>query len=127
MHGHHLFEYAVVRVFPVLERGEFLNVGVIVFSKRAAFIRACIKLDAGRLSAFTCHADPEQLQQNLAAFQRIAHGDPGAGPIARLEPAERFRWLTAERSTAIQTSRPHTGLSENLEVTTEKLFATLVL
>ncbi len=127
MHGRHLFEYALVRVFPVLERGEFLNVGVIVFSKRANFIRACIKVDTGRLKAFRCDVDLEQLEHNLASFRRIAHGEADAGPIARLEPAERFRWLTAERSTAIQTSRPHAGLSPDLEATTDRLFSELVL
>ncbi len=127
MPGKHLYEYAVIRVFPVLEREEFLNVGIIVFSKRTGYISVRTVLDESRLRAFRCEVDLEQLTQNLDSFQRIARGDLSAGPIAQLEPAGRFRWLTAVRSTALQTSRPHTGLSEDLEATTERLFQELVL
>lgn len=127
MHGKHLYEYALVRVLPVLEREEFLNVGVIVFSKRTGYIGVRLGLNEDRLRAFRCEVDLEQLAQNLDSFQRIARGDPAGGPIAQMDPAERFRWLTAVRSTALQTSRPHAGLSEDLEATTERLFRELVL
>lgn len=127
MHGRHLYEYAVIRLLPVLEREEFLNVGIIVFCKRKGYVGVRVAFDASRLSAFRSELDVEQVRQNLHSFERIALGDPQGGPIARLDPAERFRWLTAVRSTAIQTSRPHAGLSEDLAQTTERLFRELVL
>jgi len=122
-----LYEYAVIRVLPVLEREEFLNVGVILFSKRAKCIQVRIALNEARLGAFTNDIDLEQVRMNLRSFERIAAGDADAGPIAALDVAERFRWLTAVRSTAIQTSRPHPGLSEDLDRTTDRLFRELVL
>ena len=127
MHGKHLYEYALIRVLPVLEREEFLNVGVIVFSKRTCFIGVRVAIDDNRFRAFRSEVDLEQLKQNLHSFERIALGDPGGGAIAQLDAAERFRWLTAVRSTAIQTSRPHAGLGDDLEGTTERLFRELVL
>ncbi len=127
MHGKHLYEYALIRVLPVLEREEFLNVGVIVFSKRTGFIGVRTAMDEDRLRAFRSEVDMEQVEQNLRSFERIALGDPEGGPIAQLDPAERFRWLTAVRSTAIQTSRPHAGLCDDLQGTTERLFRELVL
>ncbi len=126
MHGKHLYEYALIRVLPVLEREEFLNVGVIVFSKRTGFIGVRVQMGENRFRAFRSEADLEQVKLNLRSFERIALGDPNGGPIAQLDPAERFRWLTAVRSTAIQTSRPHAGLCEDLEATTERLFRELV-
>lgn len=126
MHGKHLYEYAVIRVVPVLERGEFLNVGVIVFSKRRGFIGVRTALDEARLRAFAGDVDVDQVRANLQAFERIANGAADGGPIARLDAAERFRWLTAVRSSAIQTSRPHVGLCHDLEATTERLFKELV-
>ncbi len=127
MHGKHLYEYAVIRLLPVLEREEFINVGVIIFCKRTGYVGVRVAFDSSRLSAFRSELDEDQIRQNLHSFQRIAHGDPQGGTIAQLDPAERFRWLIAVRSTAIQTSRPHAGLSEDLEETTERLFRELVL
>ena len=126
MHGKHLYEYAVIRVLPVLEREEFLNVGVIVFSKRKGFIGVRVALDEKRLRAFVSDLDVDQVRENLQSFERIATGAADGGPIAQLDAAERFRWLTAVRSSAIQTSRPHTGLCDDLEGTTERLFKDLV-
>jgi len=126
MHGKHLYEYAVIRVLPVLEREEFLNVGVIVFSKRTGFIGVRVALDEQRLCVFASDLDIDQVKENLRSFVRIAEGDATGGPIAQLDAAERFRWLTAVRSSAIQTSRPHSGLCDDLEGTTERLFRELV-
>ncbi len=126
MHGKHLYEYAVIRVLPVLEREEFLNVGVIVFSKRKGFIGVRVALDEQRLRAFVSDLDVDQVRENLLSFERIANGASDGGPIAQLDAAERFRWLTAVRSSAIQTSRPHTGLCDDLEGTTLRLFRELV-
>ena len=126
MHGKHLYEYAVIRVLPVLEREEFLNVGVIVFSKGTGYIGVRVALDEERLRAFASDLDVDQVRENLRSFVRIAEGDPAGGPIAQLDAAERFRWLTAVRSSAIQTSRPHSGLCDDLEGTTGRLFRELV-
>lgn len=121
-----LYEYAVVRLVPVLAREEFLNVGIVLFSKHARYIRARVALNAERLSCFQCDVDPDEVRANLQAFEHIAHGDPTGGPIARLDIPSRFRWLTAVRSSAIQTSRPHPGMSNDLDATVERLFQELV-
>jgi hypothetical protein len=127
MSEQHLYEYAVIRVVPKVEREEFLNVGVILFCKRQKFIRAIIKVDEKKIQALDPEMDVETLQTNLQAFVRIASGDITAGPIAALELTERFRWLTAVRSSSLQTSRPHPGLSGDLEKTMERLIEELVL
>ena len=127
MRDKHLYEYAVIRVLPVLEREEFVNVGVIVFSKRTGHIGVRVALDERRLRALASDLDVDQVQQNLRSFVRIAEGDAAGGLIAQLDAPSRFRWLTAVRSTAIQTSRPHAGFCEDLEQTTERLFKELVL
>ncbi len=126
MPGLHLYEYAVVRVVPVLAREEFLNVGIILFSKHAHFIKARIELNVERLRCYHWDVDPEDVRANLLAFERIAHGDPLGGPIAALDIPSRFRWLTAVRSSAIQTSRPHPGKYEDLDHTVQRLFEELV-
>src|SRR6218665_380725 len=110
----HLYEYAVIRLVPMVEREEFINVGVIVFSKSKRFIKTKTKLSAKRLESFACELDLEQLQQNLQAFEWIASGNKKGGPIACEELPERFRWLTAVRSSVIQTSRPHPGKTNDL-------------
>ncbi len=126
MHGKHLYEYAVIRVLPVLEREEFVNVGIIVFSKRTGFIGVRVAMDEARLQAFRSDLDIEQVRENLLSFERIAQGAADGGLIAKLDAAERFRWLTAVRSSAIQTSRAHSGLCDDLEGTTGRLFKELV-
>lgn len=126
MPGTHLYEYAVVRLLPVLAREEFLNVGIVLFSKHARYIRARVALNEERLRCFHCDAELEEVRANLLAFERIAQGDPAGGPIATLDIPSRFRWLTAVRSSAIQTSRPHPGMTDDLDATVERLFEELV-
>ncbi len=123
----HLYEYAVIRVLPVVEREEFLNVGIILFSKRANFIRVYFALDEEKIRAFSDDLDLVQLKLNLESFEKIAAGLENCGPIAQLDMPSRFRWLTALRSSAIQTSRPHPGLCDDLERTARRLFEELVL
>ncbi len=123
----HLYEYAVIRLVPMVEREEFINVGIIVFSKSAKFIRTKTHLNHQRLESFSCELDVEQIEQNLQAFERIAAGDKNGGPIACEELPERFRWLTAVRSSVIQTSRPHPGKTSDLEKEIERLFEEYVL
>ncbi len=127
MQDKHLYEYAVIRVVPRVEREEFINVGVIVFCKRQRFIKALYTVDAAKLLALDPEIDASQLNLNLASFERIARGAKDGGPIALFEIAERFRWLTAIRSSVIQTSRPHPGLCNNMEEKTQQLFNDLVL
>ena len=104
----HLYEYAVIRIVPKVEREEFINVGVILFSKQANFIKMRYAINENRLRVF-------------------CSGHKTGGTIAALDIPERFRWLTAMRSSCIQTSRPHVGFSVDLEETLDKLFNELVL
>lgn len=127
MQDNHLYEYAVIRVLPAVEREEFLNVGIVLFCKKAKFITVRIALNEERLRSFSADVDVEQIQQNLHSFEKIAMGTANCGPIAELDIPSRFRWLTAVRSSAIQTSRPHPGLTTNLEETAQRLFNELVL
>lgn len=127
MQEKYLYEYAVIRVLPVVEREEFLNVGIIVFCKKANFIKVYYNINEAKLNYFLGDVDIEQLHLNVQSFEKIALGDADGGPIARQDIPSRFRWLTAVRSSAIQTSRPHPGLSDDLEKTAKRLFEELVL
>lgn len=127
MQGKHLYEYAVIRVLPAVEREEFLNVGIVLFCKREKFIKVHYTVNKEKLRVFAGDIDLEQLQQNLNSFMKVAEGDASCGPIAQMDVASRFRWLTAVRSSSLQTSRPHPGLCSNLEQTAERLFRELVL
>lgn len=127
MQGKHLYEYAVIRVLPVVEREEFLNVGIILFCKQQKFIKVLYCLDEPKLRCFSKEADTEQISLNLQSFEKIAAGQKNCGPIAQMDIPSRFRWLTAVRSSAIQTSRPHPGLCDDLDETVQRLFEELVL
>ena len=127
MQDSHLYEYAVIRVVPRIEREEFLNIGIILFCKRAKFIKVLSHIDDAKIEALSNDFDVEQLHCNVTALKKIANGDKDAGPIAEFDIPERFRWLTAIRSSAIQTSRPHSGLCQDLDTTIQRLFEELVL
>jgi hypothetical protein len=127
MQEKHLYEYSVIRVVPRVEREEFLNVGIIVFCKKAKFIKMLYVINEAKIQVFSGDLDLEQLQLNLESFQKIAHGTKQGGPISQFDIPSRFRWLTALRSSAIQTSRPHPGLCYDLEQTTQRLFEDMVL
>ena len=127
MQEKNLYEYAVIRVVPRVEREEFLNVGIILFCKKAKFIKMLYAVNEAKLMLFSDDFDLEQLELNLSSFQKIAHGGKEGGPIGAFDIPSRFRWLTAIRSSAIQTSRPHTGLCTDLEETAQRLFDELVL
>lgn len=105
------FDYAIVRVVPRVERDEFVNAGVIIFSPQKRFLDARTYLNEARLKALWPSIDLDQVRRHLEAIPRIAAGDPSAGPIARLSQSQRFHWLTAPRSTVIQISPVRTGLS----------------
>lgn len=126
MQDRHLYEYAVIRVVPRVEREEFVNAGVVLFCKRQKFVKMLFDVNEAKVSMLHNDIDVGQLRANLESFERIAHGAKNGGPIALLDPAERFRWLTAIRSSVIQTSRPHPGFCYNLEDTANQLFNELV-
>ncbi|MEO6816588.1 MAG: DUF3037 domain-containing protein [Edaphobacter sp.] len=106
------FDYAVVRVVPRVERGEFINAGVILFCLEHRFLESRVQVDEERLRALWPEIDIELVRKHLEAIPRICVGDPSAGPIARLSQRERFHWLVSPRSTIIQVSPVHTGLCE---------------
>lgn len=127
MQDSHLYEYAVIRVVPRVEREEFLNIGIILFCKRAKFIKVLYHINYAKIQALSSDFDVEQLHCNLTSLQKIAIGAKDGGPIGQMEIPERFRWLTAIRSSAIQTSRPHPGLCQDLDKTIQRLFEELVM
>jgi hypothetical protein len=120
------FQYAIVRVVPLVERGECLNAGVVLFCRPRKFLEARIALDEERLRALAPEADLPAIRAHLDAFARVAAGDPAAGPIAELPVSERFHWLVAPSSTMIQCSPVHTGLSDDPAGELGKLVARLV-
>lgn len=121
-----LYEYAVIRLVPKVEREEFFNIGLVLFSKKERYIRMDYHLCPEKFRILNCVVDFEDVQQTLENFRRIASGEKNAGPIAQLDIPERFRWLTAVRSAIVQTSRPHPGKTKDLEGTFERLFEELV-
>lgn len=127
MQQKHLYEYAVIRVLPLVEREEFINVGIVLFCKQAKFIKVHFVINEAKLALFSKELDLEQIKKNLESFEKIAAGEKNCGPIAQMDLASRFRWLTAVRSSSVQTSRPHPGLCDNLEQTARRLFEELVL
>jgi len=122
-----LYEYAVIRVVPRVDREEFLNVGLILFCKKAKLIKVRFEVNETRLHTFASDLDMEQIRLNLDSFVKIGTGMKIGGPIALFETPERFRWLTAVRSSVIQTSRPHPGMADDLDMAFERLFGELVL
>lgn len=127
MQDKHLYEYAVIRFVPNVEREEFVNVGVILFSKRNNYIKIRYQINQDKIKLLYPETDFEILQENLEAFNKICCGAKDGGLIASYDVPERFRWLTAVRSASLQTSRPHPGFSADLDATLEKLFRELVL
>lgn len=104
-----VYDYAIVRVVPRVEREEFINAGVILSCQRSGFLQAAVALDEARLRALHPQVDVDTVQRHLNAIVAICAGQPGCGPIALLPYRARFHWLTARRSSIIQTSPVHTG------------------
>ena len=127
MHGKHLFEYAVIRVVPRVEREEFLNVGVVLYCREQQFLRVKYTLNKEKLLPFCGPLDCTEVEEHLRAFDLICKGDPAGGPIAALDLPSRFRWLTATRSTVVQSSKVHPGFCTSAEETLEQLHSQLVL
>jgi len=126
VHDHCTYDYAIIRVVPKVEREEFVNVGVIVSCPAREFLEARIALDEQRLMALDATLDIDFLRTHLATIPAICIGGKQAGPIGQLSQRERFRWLSATRSTIIQISPVHAGLCKNPADTLEHLLDTMV-
>lgn len=122
-----LYEYAVIRLVPKVERAEFFNIGLVLFSKKENFIRVQFHICPKKFSLMPSAVEIEDVQKTLHNFKMVAEGSPEGGSIAALDIPERFRWLTAVRSSVVQTSRPHPGKTADLDKTFEKLFQDLVV
>jgi hypothetical protein len=122
-----LFEYAVIRVVPRVEREEFLNVGVVLYCRDLKFLQMRYKINEPRLRSLCADLDCNDMKEHLYSFERICNGERDGGPIAALDLASRFRWLTATRSTVVQTSKVHPGFCEDAGEMLEKLFTQMVL
>ena len=121
-----LFEYSVIRAVPKVERGEFINVGVVLYCASVKFLKASFHLDEKRLNDFSPSLDIPSLREYLHAYEQICAGGSAAGPIGKLPVPERFRWLTATRSTILQSSPVHTGLCDDPGEKLEQIFCELV-
>jgi hypothetical protein len=120
------YDYAVVRVVPHVERGEFVNVGVIVCCATEGFLKALIEMNARRVMALDAALDLEPLRAALDAIPAICAGGEAGGPIGRLSTRERFDWLVAPRSTSIQMSPVHTGRCDDLDLALRRLMDKMV-
>jgi hypothetical protein len=120
------FSYAVLRVVPDIERGEYLNAGLILFCRPRRFLRARAALEERALETLHPGCDAEALHGQLRLIERIAEGDESAGSVARMEPSERFHWLTTPRSTVVQPGPMHTGITDDPAATFDHLFRRLV-
>ncbi|RGN48633.1 MULTISPECIES: DUF3037 domain-containing protein [unclassified Bacteroides] len=127
MQEQHLYEYAVIRFVPKVEREEFINVGIVLFSKQANYLSARYILDENKLRMFSTELELYCLKDGLRVFDKVCQGTKEGGLIAAMDIPDRFRWLTAVKSSCIQVSRPHPGFSMNLDATLDKLFKELVL
>lgn len=121
------YEYAVIRLVPKVEREEFLNIGVILFSKRKKYLGMRYKIDENRIKSFSESTDIELIKKYIHAWELICQGEPHGGAIGKFEVSSRFRWLTASRSTIIQSSKTHPGLCQNPEEVLDELFERYVL
>ncbi|MCW2994999.1 MAG: hypothetical protein JWQ18_2494 [Conexibacter sp.] len=120
------FQYAIWRVVPSVERGEALNVGVVVYCRRRQFLEARVLVDQERLRALSPDLDVDAVRHHLDGLVRVAAGDPTSGAIAAMPQSERFGWLTAASSTIVQPSPIHTGLCSNPEAVLDRLYTRLV-
>jgi hypothetical protein len=127
LHEYGSYDYAILRVVPCAERGEFVNVGVVLHSSEHAFLKSRVYLDQRRLAALWPDLDLDLVQPHLEAFPRVCEGDQAAGPIARLSRRERFHWLVSPRSTIIQVSPVHSGITVSPDATLHELFQRLVI
>ncbi len=122
-----LYHYAVIRLVPKVEREEFFNIGLIIFSKKEKFIRLRYHLCKEKFKLMCSDVEYEEVINSLQTFKQIAEGNADFGPIAKMDIPERFRWLAAVRSSIIQTSSTHIGKTVDLDMTFERLFRELIV
>jgi hypothetical protein len=122
----HTYDYAIVRLVPRVERGELINVGVILSCPPVDFLEAGIELDESRLMALDETLDVSAIRANLATIPAICLGGPESGPIGALPQRSRFHWLVSPRSTIIQMSPVHTGRTSDPAKALEHLLETMV-
>lgn len=127
MQNKYTFEFAIIRVVPKVERAEFFNVGAILFSKRKKYLGIKYQVNPKKLAAFSEEIDMEFLNNYLKAWELVCKGEPCGGAIGKMELAARFRWLTASRSTIIQSSKTHPGLCTDPQKTLDEIFEKYVL
>ncbi|EOR96567.1 hypothetical protein ADIARSV_0198 [Arcticibacter svalbardensis MN12-7] len=127
MQGKYLFEYAVIRLVPRVEREEFVNIGVILFCSAQKFLDMNFILNEERIRSFSSDTDILEIYNNLQAYKCICSGSKDGGVIGQLVIAERFRWLTATRSTVVQSSKVHPGFCGDAAETLEHLYNQLVV
>ncbi len=127
MHATDSYDYAIIRIVPFVERGECINVGVILFCRTRRFLGILTHLDQQRLSAFAPQLDIVALQRQLEHLVQLCNGQGESSPLGQLSPSERFHWLVAPRSTIIQVSPVHSGFSSDPHATLHHLLKTLVL
>jgi hypothetical protein len=127
MHAPNSYDYALIRLVPSVERGECLNVGVILFCRTLGFLGARIHLNATRALALSPDLDLAAIQQQLDTMMLICEGGPEAGPLGKMSQSERFHWLVSPRSTIIQISPVHEGVCDDPEAALEHLLKTMVL
>jgi Protein of unknown function (DUF3037) len=127
MHVPNSYDYALIRLVPSVERGECLNIGVILFCRTLDFLGARIYLNTSRSLALSPDLDLTAVQHQLDSIMRICEGGPEAGPLGKMSQSERFHWLVSPRSTIIQISPAHEGVCDNPEVALEHLFKSMVL
>ena len=120
------FEYVLLRVVPRVERGEFINAGVVLYCQEARFLDARVHLDPERLHSLDPSLDPETVLAHLEAARRVCAGGPEAGAVGLLPPVQRFGWLAAPRSTVVQPGPVHTGLAEDPKEALEHLLEVMV-
>jgi hypothetical protein len=120
------YDYAIVRVVPRVERGEFINAGVILVCAARSFLKAQVELDEARLRLLDPAADGPALGAALAAIPAICAGGAGSGPIGELPLRARFDWLVAPRSTSVQVSPVHSGRCRDLDAALQRLMDRMV-
>lgn len=126
MHALRTYDYAIVRVVPRVERGEFVNAGIILSCDVERILQAAIELDETALLALDASVDLELVRRTLEVIPKICAGGEAAGDIGKLSARERFHWLVAPKSTIVQTSPVHTGQCADLEAALEHLLRTMV-
>ncbi len=122
MQGKHLYEYAIIRVVPRVEREEFINVGVLLCSKKDKYLKCMVYLDERKIKMLDPDVDLDLFRSYMDSILEICNGEASNHPISFQDAASRFRWLTAARSSMIQTSNPHSGLSDDLDKTLNDLY-----